>query len=184
MKKHYLTLGVILTSVVMLSGCETPTTQRYSISADSNVALKSLGVNGVGIGRFDSPATFDNTCRAIGPLRVSDNLTHTTYIQRAFEDELKVAGIHAPKNAQVVLTGKVDKLEFSSSKGITGGYWSIALTLNSSNGKQMRVDEYYEFESGFSATEACRNTAEAYSRTVQNLVQRTVTDTKFATLVK
>ena len=117
-------------------------------------------------------------------MQVSDGINHTQYIQRAFEDELKIAGAYAQGAARVSIGGKLNKLEFSSSKGITGGYWQIDLTLDSSNGSKLDVSEYYEFNSGFVANDACRNTAEAYSRAVQNLVGKAVKSPTFADLVK
>ena len=183
-KKYLARVTLVALLGVSLSGCETPTTQRYSISAENNIALKSIGATGIGVGNFNPPNSFSSNCRALGPLKVADNMTHTGYIQKAFEDELRVAGIHAATNARVVLSGSVDKLEFSSARALTGGQWTIGLTLRSSNGKQMTVNEYYEFDTGFVATEACRNTAEAYSRAVQNLVAKTVKDPVFVSLVK
>ncbi|MBW8760755.1 MAG: hypothetical protein JF586_24505 [Burkholderiales bacterium] len=171
-------------SALALVGCETPTTQRYAISADTNQTIKSLGTSGIGIGTFSAPANFSANCRALGPMQVADGLTHTQYIQKAFEDELKIAGAYAAKDSKVLLTGKVEKLEFSSMRALTGGSWSIDLALNSSNGKSLKISEYYEFNSGFSAPEACRNTAEAYSRAVQNLIGKTVRDPSFADLVR
>jgi hypothetical protein len=168
---------------VFLSGCETPTTQRYSILADNNVAIKALSVSGIGIGYFTGPPSFDANCRALGPLAVADNLTHTQYIQKAFEDELKVAGAFAQMSPRVTLTGYVSRLEFSSSRGLTGGSWTIDLVLTSSNGSRMNVTEYYEFASGFVANEACRQTANAFSRAVQNLVGKAVRSPDFAGLV-
>jgi hypothetical protein len=168
----------------LLTACETPTTGRYAISADNNMAIKALGSSGIGIGSFTPPATFSDTCRGLGPLRVSDNLTHTQYVQKAFEDELKVAGAFAANAARVTLTGKVDQMEFSSTRGLTGGSWAIDLTLASSNGQSMAVKEYYEFDSGFIATEACRQTAEAFSRAVQNLVGKTIRNPSFAQLIR
>jgi hypothetical protein len=117
-------------------------------------------------------------------MQIADNLSHTQYIQKAFEDELKVAGAFAQGAPRVSIGGKVNKLEFSSSKGLTGGYWQIDLTLDSSNGKKLDVSEYYEFNSGFAANEACRNTAEAYSRAVQNLVGKAVKSPGFTELLK
>ena len=76
------------------------------------------------------------------------------------------------------------QLEFSSSRAVTGGSWTIDLDLVSSNGKLLSVKEYYEFNSGFVANDACRNTAEAYSRAVQNLVGKAVRNPDFAALVK
>ena len=174
----------LVACAIAMTACETPTTQRYAISADNNLAIKAIGATGVGVRTFAAPADFSSNCRALGPMQVADNLTHTQYIQKAFEDELKIAGAFAPSAPRVTIGGKVNKLEFSSSKGLTGGYWQIDLALDSSNGKKLDVSEYYEFNSGFVANEACRNTAEAYSRAVQNLVGKAVRAPSFAELVK
>ena len=163
-----------LAAATFLTACETPTTQRYAISADNNLAIKALGTTGIGITSFLAPTSFNASCRALGPMQVADGLTHTQYIQRAFEDELKIAGAYAAGSPRVTLSGAIDRLEFSSSRAVTGGSWTIDLTLKSSNGKSLTVNEYYEFNSGFAAQEACRNTAEAFSRAVQNLVGKAV----------
>lgn len=175
---------LLAVAALTLVGCETPTTQRYAISADTNQAIRALGSTGIGIGNFVAPANFSANCRALGAMHVADGLTHTQYIQKAFEDELKIAGAFAAKDSKVILTGKVEKLEFSSTRALTGGSWTIDLALSSSNGRNLTVSEYYEFNSGFAAQEACRNTAEAYSRAVQNLVGKTVKNPSFADLVR
>jgi len=181
---RFLTVTAIASVAAMLSACETPTTQRYAISANNNQAIKSIGATGVSVGAFAAPAGFSSNCRALGPMQVADNMTHTEYIRHAFEDELKVAGAYAPTNARVTLTGTINKLEFSSSHHLTGGYWDVDLGLASSNGRSMNVSEHYEFDSGFAAPEACRNTAEAFSRAVQDLVGKAVTSPEFPMLVK
>lgn len=173
---------LICASVCLLSACETPTTQRYHGSADNSMAIRNLNTTGVGISNFQPPADFSAACRALGPLKVADNLTHTQYIQKAFEEELKLGGAYAAA-PRVSLSGKINKLEFSSTRALTGGSWTIDMTVNSTNGKSLNVKEYYEFNSGFSAPEACRQTADAFSRAVQNLVGKTVRDPQFAALV-
>lgn len=177
-------LLVILSATVLLAACETPTTGRYAISAENNMAIKAVGATGIGISTFAPPAKFEETCRALGPLKVSDNLTHTQYIQKAFEDELKVASAYAQAPARVTLSGKVNRLEFSSARAMTGGSWNIDLVLTSSNSKTLTVREYYEFNSGFVATEACRQTADAFARAVQDLVSKAVKDPAFPALVR
>lgn len=169
----------IVVAALALAGCETPTTQRYAISADNNQAIRAMNTSGVGIGQFAGPADFSATCRALGPLQVADGLTHTQYIRKAFEDEIKIAGAFASATPRVSLTGKVNRVE----QGPDGGSWTIDLTLTSSNGRTLTVNEYYEFNSGFVANEACRNTAEAFSRAVQNLVGKTVRSPAFPGLV-
>ena len=177
-------LALVLVSVLLLAACETPTTQRYAISAGNNQAIKAIGTNAVSMKALDEPTDFSSNCRALGPLKVADNLTHTQYIQKAFEDELKIAGSYAATNARVTLGGKVKKLEFSSSKGLTSGFWNIDLRLESSNGKTLDINEYYKFNTGFAANEACRNTADAYLRAVQNLVGKTVLSPSFPELLR
>jgi hypothetical protein len=173
----------VATIALVLVGCETPTTQRYAISPDNNQAIRALNTTGVGVGAFASAASFDASCRAFGPMQVADGLTHVEYIRRAFADELKVAGAFAPSSPRITLSGTVNRLEFSSTKGLTGGSWTIDLTLTSSNGKVLDVKEYYEFKSGFGANEACRNTAEAFSRAVQDLVGKALASPAFPGLV-
>jgi hypothetical protein len=173
----------LLALTVVLAGCETPTTQRYAISADNNQALKALGVSNVGVSTFVGPSNFSANCRALGPMQVADGLSHTQYIQRAFEEELKLAGAYATSGSRVVLSGRIDRLEFSSTRSVTGGSWTIDLALNASNGKSLLVNEYYEFNSGFVANDACRNTAEAFSRAVQDLIGKAVRHPGFADLV-
>jgi hypothetical protein len=175
---------LVLFSATILAACETPTTQRYAISADNNQTIKSLNIKDIGVANFTGPAKFDATCRALGPLQVADGLTHTQYIQKAFQDELKVAGAITANAPRVLLSGLVERLEFSSSRALTGGSWTIDLQLTSSNGQSMKVAEYYEFNSGFAAPEACRNTAEAFSRAVQNLVGKAVQSPQFARLTR
>ena len=167
-----------------LSACETYTTPRYSINADTNVALKGLGTSGLSVGAFTAPDRFDNACRAAGPLAPPDGLSHTDYIKKALEDELKVAGVYSAANPRVTLFGIVNKLEFSSSRALTGGSWDIALTLKSSNGQSLPVSEHYEFESGFSAWTACKQTAEAYFPAVQNLISKAIRAPEFRRLIQ
>ena len=177
-------LAVILCATLCLSACETPTTQRYAISADNMQALQTVGKKGIGVGSMTAPAEFSANCRLLGPMRVADGLTHTQYIQRALEAELKVAGAYLAESPRVLLSGAITRLEFSSSRAVTGGSWTIDLALKSSNGQALQVAEYYEFESGFAANDACRNTAEAFSRAVQNLIGKTFGHSKFAELVR
>lgn len=179
-----LTIAAIAAASAMLTACETPTTQRYAISANNNQAIKNIGVTGVGIGSFTPPVGFSSNCRALGPMQVADNMSHTDYIRHAFEDELKIAGAFASGAPRVTLTGTINKLEFSSTHHLTGGYWDIDLGLVSTNGSSMTASEHYEFDSGFTAPEACRNTAEAFSRAVQDLVGKAVMNPGFPALVK
>jgi hypothetical protein len=176
--------ALVFPMMLALGACSTFTTPRYSINADTNVALKSLQASNIAVGSFSGPAVFDNSCRAAGPLAPPDGMTYTTYIAKALEDELKVAGIYAATSPKFTLTGEVKKLDFSSSRGLTGGSWDIDVIINSSNGKSMSMSEHYEFESGFIADTACKQTAEAYMPAVQDLINKIVLSPLFKPLLQ
>lgn len=176
-------LHSILFAAVALGGCSTYTTPRYSISADTNVALKAIGASNIAVGVIFEPASFSSACRAAGPLSPPDGMPHAAYIKKALEDELKVAGVYAAGAPRVTLTGAVTRLEFSSARGLTGGAWDVNLTLSSSNGKSMTASEHYEFESGFTAETACKQTSEAFMPAVQNLIGKVVKSSDFRALV-
>lgn len=170
-------------SILALSACSTYMPQRYSISANTNVALKTSGAGNINVGSFKGPANFDNSCRAAGPIAPPDSMSFEAYIQKALADELKVAGKFDEKTPKITLSGVVEQLSFSSSRGLTGGSWDIGLRVTSSNGKTTYVSEHYEFNSGFVADTACKQTAEAYFPAVQNLIEKLVKSPEFLTLV-
>lgn len=174
---------LIALSVISLSACSTFTPQRYNISADNNVALKAIGVGNINVGSFAGPSSFDRACRGAGPIAPPDNMSFEAYIQKALADELKVAGMFDDKTPKATLSGSVEQLSFSSSRGLTGGEWNISLRVDSSNGKSLSVSEHYEFESGFIADTACKQTAEAYLPAVQNLIGKLVKAPEFRSLL-
>jgi hypothetical protein len=173
----------LMISVLALSACSTFTPQRYSISADNNVALKAIGVGNINVGTFTGPSAFDKACRGAGPIAPPDNMSFEAYIQKALADELKVAGLFDDKTSKTILSGTLEQLNFSSSRGLTGGEWNITLRLNSSNGKSVVASEHYEFESGFVADTACKQTAEAYLPAVQNVIGKLIKDPEFRSLL-
>lgn len=181
MKICMLALSVLL--AFSLTACSTFMPQRYSISADNNIALKSISVSNINVGAFKGLATFDDMCRGAGPIAPPDGMSFEAYIQKALADELKVAGMFDNQAPKVTLTGVVEKLDFSSSRGVTGGSWDIGLRVTSSNGKSTFVSEHYEFNSGFDALTACKQTAEAYMPAVQNLIGSLVKSADFRGLV-
>lgn len=138
-------IALVLTALLVfsLTACSTYMPQRYSICADNNVALKSVGATNINVAPFKGPMTFDNSCRAAGPIAPPDDMTFEAYIQKALADELKVAGMFDDKSPKVTLIGNVEQLSFSSSRGLTGGTWDIGLRVTSSNGKSTFVSEHY-----------------------------------------
>jgi len=170
--------------VLALSACSN-TPQRYSISTDNNTALKAIGVGNINVGSFTRTADFSNNCRLLyGHLALPDNMSFEGYIQKGLVEELKVAGMLDDKNSKVTLTGVVEKLEFSTLTGVTGGgHWDIGLRVNSSNGKSTYVTEHYEFDASIQVWAACAQAASAYTPAVQNVIGKLITSPDFKSLV-
>lgn len=134
------------------------------------------------VGSFNMSSNADLQCRAVGPIMLPDNHNLPSYIKKAFEDELKMAGIYNPNNPQVTLTGTVNKVSFSSMKGFFQGEWLLDITLQSSNGKSVSATEQYDFDSAYLGDRGCQKTAEALVPAVQNVLQKIVNAPNFKDL--
>jgi hypothetical protein len=164
----------------VLCACESPTVQRYAASADNANVLRQSGLADVTLGSFVQ-VRFDAGCRGFGSIEFADGLSPAEYVRRAFEDEIKAAGAHAAGRApKLEISGALERVEFSTTNGLTGGEWALELSLRGSNGITQRVAETYTFRSGFAADAACQNAAAAFPRAVQNLVAKAVRGPVFA----
>lgn len=172
---------VLLLSILTLSGCSTMTPARYSISAENNQALKNYQGKKVNLASFSSATIFDSNCRMMGSIEAADGLSMQAFIQKAFNQEFKLAGIYSLTGTQV--TGTLNQIEFSSTSGLTSGWWKIGIMLVSSNQKTLQVHNVYEFKSGFDGITACNQTAQALTPAVQDLIRKAVTDPKFIDLL-
>ena len=180
---HHLNKLIAVLALV-LSGCSSLTVQNYGVAADANYALKQLKVGeSLFVGEISNSSNTEMSCRMMGPIKFANNMTAAGYIKKALEDELKLSGAYAPKTPKFVLGGTINKLEMSSTKGMSRGFWLIELTIRSSNGKSVKVAENYEFESGFDGNTACVNTTTAFMPAVQNLITKLVNDSQFKELV-
>lgn len=168
---------------ILATGCATNNSPRYASSADTVHALRSMKIGEVAtVGSFNMSSNADLQCRAVGPIMLPDNHNLPSYIKKAFEDELKMAGIYNPNNPQVTLTGTVNKVSFSSMKGFFQGEWLLDITLQSSNGKSVSATEQYDFDSAYLGDRGCQKTAEALVPAVQNVLQKIVNAPNFKDL--
>jgi hypothetical protein len=136
------------------------------------------------VGGFTLTTTPDLQCRAVGPVTLPDGHTIPSYIQKAFEDELKLAGVYNPATPSVTISGVVDKVSFSSSKGFFQGEWVLGLTVTSSNGNRVSALEQYDFDSAYLGDKGCQKTADALVPATQNLIKKIVNDPGFKDLFK
>lgn len=158
------------------------TPARYSMSIENNQALKKYSGSKLKLASLSAPADYDSNCRLMGPIQASDGMTIPQFVEKAFNDELKFADIYSDEG--VSLSGNLNRIEFSSTSGLTNGYWDLGMELKSSNGKSMTFDNRYDFKSGFDAITACNQTAQALGPAVQDLIKKAVTNPQFAELIK
>lgn len=172
----------LLGAVLAMSGCSTMTPARYSVSVDNNMVLKGYQGTTMDLVTIGAPDKYDASCRMMGPIQASDGQTIPEFVRKAFNDEFKFANVYGESGAK--LTGHLDKIAFSSTSGLTSGWWDLALTLNSNNGRSISVENKYDFKSGFDAITACNQTAQALGPAVQDLIKKTVTDPRFKSLLR
>jgi hypothetical protein len=168
-------------AALTVAACHTFTVPPYGISIDNNRALKAtLGDQHVAVGPFTTAIAVDASCRA-GPIELLGGMTFEAYVQTAFTDELKVAGLYEPQSP-ITFRGKITQLSFSS--GVETGAWDIALVLDSSNGETLSASEHYEFRSYFEGGAACRSVANAFQSVVQALIGKVVAAPEFRRMAR
>jgi hypothetical protein len=169
---------IILTIAFFLAGCANFATNRYSISTDNAVALRSLSGTQLNVGNFtDKDNISEISCHFHGPVTTLDGESFASFIQKAFTDELKMAGIYS-KNAPVTIIGNLDKIDYSTA---FGHEWLLILKLNSSTGKSVTVTENYKYSGSVFAAPGgeCAQAALAFVPAVQNLIGKTIEQLPF-----
>jgi hypothetical protein len=121
---------------VGLSGCAVAV-PRYTVSADTVVALRAMRGATVNVGAFTGPGKRSILCRLAGEIQPPDGETFEGFIRKALIDELQIAELYAP-SSPVVLTGVLETVDFSSQ---VGAAWELVLTLSSSNGQRLTATE-------------------------------------------
>jgi hypothetical protein len=172
-------LWAILVAVAVLStGCAY-NASPYGASVRNVDAIKAAGPKPVSIAPFKSakPGLDSITCRAAGPVTVKPNFE--AYIEKAFIDELTLAGAYQ-QNSGLVLTGKLDKVDFSS--GISDGKWEFALTLSNNRAESFTTNSIYSFSGSFVADKACQEVAQAFGPAVQKLIEDVIKNPQFKQL--
>lgn len=167
-------------AIVVLSGCSTYATNRYSISADNVVALKNYRSNEVGVGSFTAskPGQTSIMCRGVGPIKTPDGETFESFVRKALISEMKIAEAYS-NEGKVTLSGNLDKIDFNSNSG----NWDLSLTVSSSNGESLTISDQYKYSTSFYGETACNQTAQALMPAVQNVITKLVHHEGFGRLV-
>jgi hypothetical protein len=173
----------VLAVAVALTGCSTYAAQRYSIAPANVAVLRTFRGQAVNVGQFTAakPDRTEISCRAAGPTKTPDGESFEEYFRKAFIADLDIAEVYSAA-APVTLTGRLDAIDFSS--GLTDAAWDTALTISSSNGKSLSVDNHYSFAGNVVGEVACNQTAQALMPAVQDLIGKMITHPDFAALLR
>lgn len=173
-------IGLVI-AIALMSGCSSYTVAKYGVTPDNVTVLATLGSQKASVGSFRATTAGQTEigCRGVGPIKAPDGGTFEEYIRKAFIDEFKVANMLADP-APVTLTGNLDRIDFSS----TSGKWNIDLTLSSSNGRTLTVNDVYDYETSFLGEKACALTAQAFTPAVQSMIGKIFRRPEFAELLK
>ena len=166
---------------VNFTGCATYSAHEYSISADNMATLKEIGDYKVNLGEFTSTkkGLHSIMCRGAGVISPPNKITYANYVKNALSQEFKFAERFSA-TAPITLTGNLDKVIFSSNRGI----WDFEITLNSTNGKSVAVVDRYDFRTSFFAGRACHQVSLNLSNAVKAVIKKLVNHAEFAALVK
>ena len=179
MKLVYRALPILLGSL-LLTGCAY-NASPYGASVGNVESIRSVGIQPVAVGRFEAskPGVASITCRAAGPVTVSPSFE--AYIEKAFIDELKLAGVYDP-NSKMILSGKLEEIDFSS--GITDGKWMFTVTVGNARDERFTTQSTFGFSGSFVADKACHEVAQAFGPAVQKLIADVVRDPKFKQIAR
>jgi hypothetical protein len=158
----------------------------YVSSDRSRTRSHANDLKGVALGSFISDVDEHPICRG-GWSKISPGSEQTfeDYLSHAFADELKLAGKDGGARPRIVLTGHVERLEFSSVVDwLNRGYWDIELRVDSSNGHTLTVERRTEFETGYHDVPACEKVAAQYPVAVQALIGDLLSSPDFPSLVE
>lgn len=166
--------------IIFSVGCSTYATTRYATNVDNITAIKSLNGKTINVGSFTSSQQGQKElmCRGVGPIKTPDGEPFSEFIRKALVNDLKIADAFST-NAPITLTGNLNSIDFSSASGS----WNLSLTVQSSNGKSMTVNENYSYTTSFYGETACNQTAQALMPAVQNLIGKVVQSPDFKLLI-
>jgi hypothetical protein len=166
---------IMVVVAALISGCAYNVAQ-YGASVRNVESIKEYNIKPVTVAQFTSakPGLTSITCRAAGPVTVTPSFEG--YIERAFIDELKLAGVYNTAS-NITLSGRLEEVDFSS--GMTDGNWTFVLTLSNNRNESFTTKSIFNFSGSFSADKACQEVAQAFNPAVQKLIEDVVRNPKF-----
>jgi hypothetical protein len=167
--------SAIVVAAALMSGCAYNASQ-YGASVRNVEAIKASNIKPVAVVQFTStkPGLSQITCRAAGPVTVTPSFE--SYIEKAFIDELRLAGAYNPAS-NLTLSGRLEDIDFSS--GMSDGNWTFTLTVANNRNESFTTKSTFGFSGSFVADKACQEVAQAFGPAVQKLIEDVVQNPRF-----
>lgn len=180
-----LKLLIAMLITMILSGCATTNSIPYKASTTNIISLQNTMKpqnTKVSVGSFSlaNGVEEDLTCRMLGPVKVAPGKSLTTFIKEALQEELFLAQAYDPA-APVVIEATIEKIAFSS---VSPANWEISMRVRSNKSTGYSVSVKYNYETSFDAWSACRNVADSFAPTVQELFKQVFMHPQFPSLVR
>jgi hypothetical protein len=166
----------VITAAIVLSACSAQVS-RYHSSADNVNALRNITTK-LDVGEITATKpTKSVMCRLANPVIMPNDGTINEYIENAFTEELKMAGLY-DKNASIIISGNLNNTTASS--GMSDGHWTFDMTVKSSNGKSFNIIHKHEYSGSFIGGVACReNMPDEFEPAVEELINAIIIDPRF-----
>lgn len=177
-------IGLLMTfslCALLFTGCGIKTSE-YNASADNVSALRKYENIKIGVSSFTAVTPGQNSilCRLRDNVQTSTNEPFEKYIENAFKQDLKMAGIF-DENSNIKISGNLRKIEAST---VGSAYWLIVMTVSSSNGKSFDVQTKREYGTAILANSACVNMGTSFEPSVKQLIGDIINHPKFPELLK
>lgn len=171
----------LLSGCVGLGGHETA--PQHSLSASSRAALRKFKGVQVYVDAFQGKSKYTGKCRSHGTVSLPQSGAMTRYLRTAFNNELKMANLYH-WGAATSISGRIVQAKFDSTPNSSGdGYWKFIIILTSSDGNSLQESYDYRFKAASSTFAHCAPPRDALKPAVRGLVNKTVTDPQFASLL-
>lgn len=170
-----------IAAITLISGCSIfKTVPRYTPDPENIQALQAVVETPVNIGAFtDASFRKELTCRSLAILKAPDNWTYADVIRYALIDELTQAERYNPESP-VTITALLNRIDFETEQGS----WIITMTLTSSNGQSMTIEEKHSYNGILFGEIACSQAAGNYMPTLKKFIKNLLMSPEFAELTK
>lgn len=172
----------MLAAITLVAGCTIYKSVGHYTPDPLNVETVRATVEiPVNIGEF-SDASFrkELTCRSLAIVETpQDGWTYADAIRYALIDELTQAERYDPESP-VTITALLNRIDFETEKGS----WIIRMTLSSSNGKTMTIEETLLYSNMGAGEIACMQAASNYLPVLTAFMKQLLASPEFAELTK